>query len=69
MIDTLRQLRDHARAHFGSVSCADPETSSSTCIDEDALTPSTDDSAMQTPPADQDIELMRYLLLSIVAAY
>jgi hypothetical protein len=69
LIDTLRKLLRRAGPDRGNVSCAAPQAPNAACVDGDAPLPSTGDSATPTTSVDEDIELMRYLLLSMVAAY
>ncbi|WP_321930969.1 hypothetical protein [Paraburkholderia guartelaensis] len=69
MIGALRRLFEHAGRDPGNASCAALGVPSGACVDGDASLPPTDDGATPTTPVDLEIELMRYLLLSMAAAY
>ncbi|MCP3715430.1 hypothetical protein [Paraburkholderia sp. CNPSo 3281] len=69
MIAALSRLLRRAAADCGNVSCTALEAPNCTAIGGDAPPPSTDDSANPTALVDEEVELMRYLLLSMAAAY
>ncbi|MGF6483697.1 hypothetical protein [Paraburkholderia sp. JPY419] len=69
MIKALRLLFGRARPGGGIALCADPEAANGGCIDGEAIPPSADTGATSVVPTDEEIELMRYLLLPIAAAY
>ncbi|MGF6467023.1 hypothetical protein [Paraburkholderia youngii] len=69
MIDALSRLLRRGGPGGGNASCATPEAPTAACPDGDTPPPSTDDNAAPKAPLDEEIELMRYLLLSMAAAY
>lgn len=69
MIDAPRRLFGRADPDQGNASCAAPEASKDARIDAEASPPWRDDSATSAAPVDEEIEFMRYLMLSMAAAY
>jgi hypothetical protein len=69
VLGALSRLLRRAGADRSNASRATPEAQGEACIDGDPIPPSADDSASLTAPVDDEIELMRYLLLSIATAY
>jgi hypothetical protein len=69
MIYMLNRLIRRAGPDLGYTPYAAVQAPTGACLETEAPPPSMDDSAAPTAPVDYETDLMRYLLLSMAAAY